>query len=119
MPGDGVSIPTTIAQLGNVAKTQARAQQTPAPVTPFSEQKDDQEQLKIQRVREATAAEKNRVAADHDETDRRKRRRLKRNRKQYQGQEGQPDDENGAGAGNGDDLDKDEARRGSLIDLRV
>ena len=66
MPGDGVSLPTTLAQMGSVAKTQARGQQTAPQVTPFSEQKDEQNELKIQRVKEATKAEKSRVAADQE-----------------------------------------------------
>jgi hypothetical protein len=71
MPGDGVSLPTTLAQMGSVAKTQARGQQAAPQVTPFSEQKDDKNELKVQRVKETDPAEKNRVTADRDEKDKR------------------------------------------------
>lgn len=114
MPGDGVSLTTTLSQLGNVAKTQARAQQTTPQVTPFSEQKDEQDELTIQRIKETTEAEKNRVAEESEEKDKRKRRRLKRHRRH-------PADnspvENDATAEENEDQKTEEM--GSLIDLRV
>lgn len=81
MPGDGVSLPTTLAQMGSVAKTQARGQQTSPQVTPFSEQKADREELRIQRVKETSETEKSRVNRQDEEKDKRKRRRLRRSRK--------------------------------------
>ena len=113
MPGDGVSLPTTLAQMGSVAKTQARGQQTAPQVTPFSEQKDEQNELKIQRVKEATKAEKSRVAADQEEKDKRKRRRLKRQRRKFSRQAEETHDEQGQ-------PNTEEAENlGCLIDLRV
>ena len=122
MPGDGVSLPTALAQMGNVAKAQARGQNSSPQVTPFSEQKDSQEELRIQRVNETAESEKNRVARKDEEKDKRKRRRLKRARKKAQ----DPDDTDLEGRGNpvADNLEGlpeelDEDTLGSLIDLRV
>ncbi len=122
MPGDGVSLPTTLAQMGSVAKTQARGQQSSPQVTPFSEQKDGQEELRIQRVKETTEAEKNRLIKQDEEKDKRKRRRLKRTRKKgYHSKE-----EPGRGQQDQDTLDPEQSTPenegevlGSLIDLRV
>jgi len=113
MAGDGVSLPTTIAQMGNVAKTQARGQQSAAPVTPFNEQTDKEENLKVQRVKEMAEAAKGRINPDDDRADKRKRRRLKRNAKSL-AQEEDPEpheDEDGTG--------QEEEQLGCLIDLRV
>ena len=122
MPGDGVSLPTSLAQMGNVAKTQARGQQTAPQVTPFSEQKDGQEELKVQRVKETTEAEKNRVTRGDDEKDKRKRRRLKRTRKkadlteeEYRRQRENSESPNGDHRNS----DASEETLGALIDLRV
>ena len=122
MAGDGVSLPTTIAQMGSVAKTQARGQQSSPQVTPFSEQKEDQDEFGIQRVKETTEAEKNHVARQEEEKDKRKRRRLKRNRRKLDHSEekrhvGAKDSDHG-----GDDPQPTETgaeELGSLIDLRV
>ena len=113
MPGDGVSLPTTLAQMGSVAKTQARGQQTAPQVTPFSEQKDEKNELKVQRVKEATKAEKSRVAADQEEKDKRKRRRLKRHRKRFTKHAGENIDHPGQPES------EEEEKLGCLIDLRV
>jgi hypothetical protein len=122
MPGDGVSLPTSLAQLGNAAKTQARGQQSSPQVTPFSQQKDGQEELKVQRVKETEAAEKNRVSRRDEEKDKRKRRRLKRRRKK----EKPPADEvlqnheaGNQGDGEENECLEDESTLGGLIDLRV
>ena len=117
MPGDGVSLPTTLAQMGSVAKTQARGQQTAPQVTPFSEQKDDKNELKIQRVKESTKAEESRVAADQEEKDKRKRRRLKRQRNKFSQQadhtaDDQTEDQEQT-------VSEEEEKLGCLIDLRV
>ncbi len=103
MPGDGVSLPTTLAQMGSVAKTQARGQQSSPQVTPFSEQKADRDELRIQRVKETSKAEKARVTRQDEENDKRKKRRLKRVRKKDKRKQ----------------QEMDEGTIGSLIDLRV
>jgi transposase InsO family protein len=119
MSGDGVSLPTTLAQTGSVAKTQARGQQSSPQVTPFSEQTDDQEKIRIQRVKETSETEKNRVVRQEEEKDKRKRRRLKRNRKkaydEMRGKHENTDSEDGER----DRPEIDEEILGSLIDLRV
>jgi len=116
MPGDGVSLPTTLSQMGTVAKTQAKGQQNTPQVTPFSEQSREEEELKIQRVRETAEAEKNRVTDSSDEKDKRKRRRLKRNRRKL----GSGSEESVAEQDVRRDKTEDEGEtRGSLIDLRV
>ena len=116
MPGDGVSLPTTLSQMGTVAKTQAKGQQNTPQVTPFSEQSREEEELKIQRVRETAEAEKNRVTGSSDGKGKRKRRRLKRNRRKL----GSGSKESVAEQDVRRDKTEDEGEtRGSLIDLRV
>ncbi len=78
MSGDGVSMPTTLSQMGRVAKAQARGQQQNQQVTPFSEQQEKRDQLKLQKVRETQETEKQRIDPDEEEKDKRKRRRLAR-----------------------------------------
>jgi hypothetical protein len=108
--------------MGNVAKAQARGQQSAPQVTPFSEQKDGQEELKVQRVKESSEAEKNRVARRNEDKDKRKRRRLIRSRKKadlpeedcrHRGENpDSPDGEN-------EDPETAAETLGGLIDLRV
>ena len=81
MNSDGVSLPTTIAQLGSVAKTQSRAQQQAQNVTPFKDQLDKREELKVQRVKQTEAADHRRIEAEDDAPDKRQRRRRRRERK--------------------------------------
>jgi hypothetical protein len=124
MPGDGVSLPTTLAQMGSVAKTQARGQQASPQVTPFSEQKSDKDALTVQRVRETDPGEKSRVKADREERDTRKRRRLKRNRHRFGSPHGETSIRQDRDGGEQDDPQgqdhPDQADGlGSLIDLRV
>jgi hypothetical protein len=52
MSGDGVSLPTTLSQLGQVAKAQARSQQTAAPAGAQTAQEKDELQP-VQKVKEA------------------------------------------------------------------
>jgi hypothetical protein len=122
MPADGVSLPTTLAQMGSVAKTQAKGQQVSPQVTPFSGQKEDEEEIRVQRVKETTSAEKNRVTGESEEKDKRKRRRLKRNsRNGKPGEEGSSDPTKGE---MDQEADKESSegeleQLGALIDLRV
>ncbi|MBM4131911.1 hypothetical protein FJ250_12950 [bacterium] len=79
MPGDGVSLPTTLAQMGSVAKTQARAANTPQPATPFGELQEQKGELTARRVQEpGTAPPDRRVAGDQGGLDKRQRRRQRR-----------------------------------------
>jgi hypothetical protein len=72
--GDGISLQTTISQLGNVAKTQAKSQQANQPTTPLSEQIDRSKDLKVDRVKETERTAKQRVDPDAKKERKRKRR---------------------------------------------
>lgn len=80
MAGDGISMPTQLAQLGSVAKTQAQAQQASQPATSFDEQLAQKDALKAQRVKEAKEAEKGRIKPDEDRRQKRKKRRKNKKR---------------------------------------
>ena len=116
MSGDGVSLPTTLSQLGSVAKTQARGQQSSQQVTPFSEQLSKKEELHVQRVKETPKAEEGRINPDEEKEDKRKRRRLRRQRKLLTRIEDQDESENKSKE-NPDQTNREAL--GSLIDLRV
>ncbi len=75
MAGDGISMPTQLAQMGSVAKTQAQAQQAAQPATNFDEQLAKKDALKSQRVKETQNAEKSHVDPDGDRRQKRKKRR--------------------------------------------
>ena len=123
MAGDGVSLPTTIAQMGNVAKSQARGQQAAQPTAPFAEQLDKNEDLKVQRVKETNEAEKRRIDPDEERKDKRKRRRLRRNRKRFDREaagEHEAEQQEQDGASNPEEAEEAETvEPGTLIDMRV
>jgi len=114
MAGDGVSMPTQLAQLGSVAKTQARAQQAAQPSTSFSEQLDKKESLKVQRVKETQKAEKSKINPDDD---RRKKRKKKRQEKRIRQQ--MTDSENQEIEEAPTDEENSEEEIGLLVDLRA
>jgi len=64
MSGDGISLQTTIAQSGTVAKTQLKGQQQHQQTVPLSEQLDKSKDLKVNRVKQAEKAEQNQVDPD-------------------------------------------------------
>ena len=74
MAGGGVSLQTTIVQLGSVAQTQLKGQQTHHPTTPFSERLDANQDTTVQRVRKADEAERKRIDADAKRERRRRER---------------------------------------------
>ncbi len=114
MSGDGVSMPTQLAQLGNVAKTQARAQQTAHATTNFSDQLDKKDELKAQRIKESQETEKQRVNPDEDHRQKRKkRRRAKRVLRNLEESE-----EQGA-EGSETESTQPEEEIGILVDLRA
>jgi hypothetical protein len=122
MAGDGVSLQTNISQLGNVARTQAKGQQAQQTLTPFAEQLDKKDELRIQRVRETEKAEKDQI--DPEERDRRKerRRRRKRRREAEAEAERRAEAAEETGGERPDRARDDEAcapALGGLIDLRV
>ena len=117
MAGDGVSLPTTIAQMGSVAKAQAKAQQPAQQATPFSEQLDKKDELKAQRIRQVKETEQQKIKPDEDGKDRRQRRKWKRQLKRTAR-------EQGSDSGQEEDLPSEDSgeeqeRLGGLVDLRV
>lgn len=115
--GDGVSLPTTLAQMGSVAKTQAKGQHTQVHVTPFSDQKDKDDELRVQKVKQTEEARQDEIDANQENPDKRKRRRLNRQRKRLEeGAELEFDPEE---AENADDDEAEAERLGVLIDMRV
>lgn len=113
--GDGVSLPTTLAQMGSVAKTQARGQQAANQTTPFADQIKQNEDLQVQRVKETTEAHQKGIDPHKGESDKRKRRRLKRNRKQLADGE----EENQEELAESEEDQAEEEQLGILIDMRV
>lgn len=109
-------MPTTLAQMGNVAKAQARGQHGTQQAAPFHEQQEKKDDLKVQRVQEAKAPGQGRVEPDEDRKDKRQRRRLRRARRQV----GSPDGDPAGTAGEQDDVARDaEGTLGATIDLRI
>jgi hypothetical protein len=114
---DGVSLPTTLAQMGSVAKTQAKGQQAATQVTPFSDQLKQDDDLKVQRVKETEETAQQKIDEKQKNPDKRKRRRLNRNRKQLAdgaGEEANEDEQE-----NPAEEDPDGEQLGILIDMRV
>lgn len=117
MAGDGVSLPTSIAQMGSVAKTQAKTQQTAQPVTPFADQLDKKDELKVQRVKETLKTEQEKVDPDQEREkgkDKRRRRRMRRKGKNLGLNAEAPE--------NGEDSPENEEsaeKVGTVLDLRV
>ncbi|PID79737.1 hypothetical protein CSB20_09220 [bacterium DOLZORAL124_64_63] len=106
-------MPTQLAQMGTVAKTQARAQQATQPATGFQEQQSKDESLKTQRVKETEKTADSKI--DPDEDRRRERRRRRRRKLQQRRPAGRftTDSENDPKTAEEDeDL-------GSLIDMRA
>ena len=50
--GDGISMPTTLSQMGSVAKTQAKGQQAATHTAPVPERMQDDEDLRVNRVKD-------------------------------------------------------------------
>ncbi len=61
MASGGLSLPTTIAQAGDVARAQVKAQQTHQTTTPLSEQVAQSRDTKVQRVQKPAASDRKRV----------------------------------------------------------
>jgi hypothetical protein len=110
MSGDGISLQTALAQLGNLARSQAKSQQSPQATVPAAEQLAQQEALKTQRVKRADAVAKRRIDPDAED-DRRRRRRLKRKARKREREDGATPD--------AADDEPGQAAVGGLIDTRV
>ncbi|MFT5233696.1 MAG: hypothetical protein ACI9UK_000164 [Candidatus Krumholzibacteriia bacterium] len=80
--GDGVSLPTTISQMGTVAKVQAQSQVIQTQSAPFSEQLAGKDELQVERIKESDESAEQKLNPDSNNSDKRKRRRLKRKRKE-------------------------------------
>lgn len=107
MAGDGVSLQTTLTQMGSVAKSQARAQQTAA--VPGQAQQLEKEEVKpLEKVRQAEKTEKQQVEADR-RRERRRRRQQDRAVAADAGADETRDDEEGAAGAN----------LGGLIDIKA
>jgi len=117
MAGDGVSITQTLAQMGSVAKTQAKAQQPTQQTTPFSEQLQKQDDLKVQRVQETKQTEHDKIDPDQDRKDRRQRRKFKRKNKHLARGGDDPSPAHDEEAADLEEENKEEL--GALIDLRA
>lgn len=111
MSNDGVSLQTTISQLGNVAKTQAKDQQTQQPATNQGEKLSESEELKTQRVQQTDQTDRKGV---DPESSRRQQRRRKRRRRE--GQSTAEDDEQIADAS---DANGSSDTVGKIVDTRV
>jgi len=109
MAGDGVSLQTNITQLGNLAKSQSKAQQA-GTVNPDQARQLDKEDVKpLEKVRETEKAEKKKVDAEEERARQRRRRDL--------------DDERGSDEED-DERDSDENRTqdpgiGGLVDTKA
>ena len=115
MASDGVSLPTTIAQLGSVAKTQVKGTQTAQPTAPFADQLDKRDELKVQRVKDLAKTENQTIKPDQEKgQDKRRQRRHRRNRNLL----AQSEDESEGQDSSPDELEEENRERvGILIDL--
>ena len=114
MAGDGVSMPTQLAQLGSVAKSQAQTQQASQPATSFSDQLSKKDALKAQRVKEINKSEKGRINPNEDKRRKRKKRRLDKKLRK-----GLADSENPENPDLHLDEEDSEEEIGLLVDLRA
>jgi hypothetical protein len=80
MAGDGLSLQTTISQLGNVARTQLKGQQSNQPTSPLSEQLAQSKDLKVNRVKKADKSEKGRIQPDEEKEKEKERKQEARQR---------------------------------------
>lgn len=112
MSADGVSLPTTLAQLGNVAKAQARATSQPQSATAYADQQEKRGELAARKVQETGAQQAQRqVSSDQRNLDKRQRRRQKRQERQADGE--------GSAAAAGRGEPEDASPLGHLVDLRA
>ena len=112
MPADGVSLPTTLAQLGNVAKAQARATSQPQSATAYADQQEKKGELAARKVQETGAQQAQRqVSADQKNLDKRQRRRQKRQERHSE--------DGGPGPASGRGEPEDASPLGHLVDLRA
>jgi hypothetical protein len=75
MADNGVSLPTALSQVDNVAKVQLKAQQTHHPNGPLAEELTQSRATKVERPQKPDAAEQGQVHADERKEHERRRRR--------------------------------------------
>lgn len=116
MAGDGVSLPTTIAQMGSVAKTQAKAQQSVQTMTTFADQLDKKDELKVKQVKEMEKTEQQNVDPEANQGKDKRQRRRQRREKKILNRESEMDlnQDNSDGENNGPP-----EHTGTLVDLRA
>jgi hypothetical protein len=114
MAADGVSLQTTISQLGNVAKTQLKEQAGQNQTGPLSDQVDKSKDLKVNRVKQAEKADKGRIEPDAEKQRERRRQKAKNAEKADETEAGKE-----AGQESVTDQDTLEQDRGLHIDTRV
>ena len=78
MAGDGVSLPTTLVQLGNLAGAPSRSQQTGAAGGAQATPLPKEEAQPLQKVREGEKTDKERIGREDDRPERRGRRSRRR-----------------------------------------
>jgi len=106
-------MPTQLAQIGAVAKSQARTQQAAQPAANFQEQQAKDDSLKTQRVKETEKSGDSKIDPD---ADRRKERRQRRQKKQQmRSLEGDADRDQQ----NDGNSEEEEEELGRLIDMRA
>lgn len=111
MAGDGVSLQTTLLQLGSLAKSQARSQ-GPTPAPNLAEQLKQQDVAPTEKVRETEQSDQDGVDPDGKQEDARRRRRRR-----------DEDEQHAAAEADGDTADDEEtedaAGVGGLIDTKA
>lgn len=89
MSGDGVSLQTSLVQLGNVAKTTAKAAQPGHGATPAHEPAERREEARLKRVNDAEKTERQHVDPD------RRREKNEQQARQNHADDGAPPDPDG------------------------
>ena len=92
MAGDGVSLQTNITQLGNLAKSQSRAQQSGAVNPDQARQLEKEDVQPLEKVRETEKAEKKQVDPEQERSRHRRRRREDRQRADSAGEDAAEDE---------------------------
>lgn len=108
-------MPTTLAQMGDVAKVQVRATSHPQSGTPFADRLDEKGQLQAHRVQEAEQPQAQKhIDPEQGNLDKRQRRRQRRQERL----DGHVDTEDDGDEGEADAA-QDASPLGHLVDMRA
>ncbi len=108
-------MPTTLAQMGDVAKVQVRATSHPQPGTAFADRLEEKGELQAHRVQETAEKQaQKRVDPEEGNLDKRQRRRQRRQEQQDGGVDLEDDGDDNEG-----DPAEDASPLGHLVDLRA